>query len=79
MLGSGSQAQTTAQPQPQVVQFKTHKPQKKKEKPSKSSRQETEVPVWVEGKTDDGLTYYYNTLTGGEDDLKTQQQSILNI
>lgn len=76
LLGSGSQAQTTAQPQPQAqpqAQPQTKKPQKKKGKPNKSPRQQTEVPMWIEGKTDDGNTYYYNTLTGGEDDLKTQQ------
>ncbi|XP_053170440.1 WW domain-binding protein 4 [Scomber japonicus] len=65
--GSGSQAQTTAQPQPQAqpqAQPQTKKPQKKKGKPNKSPRQQTEVPMWIEGKTDDGNTYYYNTLTG---------------
>ncbi|XP_062270727.1 WW domain-binding protein 4 [Scomber scombrus] len=71
--GSGSQAQTTAQPQPQAqpqlqaqpqTQPQTKKPQKKKGKPNKSPRQQTEVLWWTEGKTDDGNTYYYNTLTG---------------
>lgn len=27
--------------------------------------QKTETKVWVEGQTDDGHTYYYNTITGG--------------
>jgi len=62
--GSGSQAQTTAQPQQRQAQPQTQKPQKKKQKPSKSSRQQTEAQLWVEGMTDDGHTYYYNTVTG---------------
>ncbi|KAM7375259.1 hypothetical protein PAMA_014381 [Pampus argenteus] len=67
--GSGSQAQTTAttytQPQEQPrAQPQTKKKQTKKWKPSKSSRNRTETKVWVEGKTDDGHTYYYNTITG---------------
>lgn len=61
--GSGSQAQTTEQPQHQA-QPQTKKLQKKKERPSKSSRQQTEAQAWVEGMTDDGHTYYYNTETG---------------
>lgn len=76
MLGSGSPAQTVAQPQPQAHRPQTKKPQTRKGKPIKSFRHQTEVQVWVEGKTDDGHTYYYNTITGGKGDLKTQQYSI---
>ncbi|XP_054647512.1 WW domain-binding protein 4 [Dunckerocampus dactyliophorus] len=35
-------------------------PQKKKEKPRKPNA----TRAWVEGRTDDGHTYYYNTITG---------------
>lgn len=65
VIGSGSPAQTTAQPQPQTKQ-QPKKQQKKKEKASKKSTQQREMQVWVEGQTDDGHTYYYNTVTGGK-------------
>ncbi|KAI3366120.1 hypothetical protein L3Q82_009947, partial [Scortum barcoo] len=63
--GSASPVQTAVtrpQPQPQVKP--QPKKQQKKEKMSKKPRKETEAQVWVEGQTDDGHTYYYNTITG---------------
>lgn len=68
--GSGSPVQTATQPQPQAKpqvkpQAKNQaKNQQKKEKASKKSRAQTEAQVWVEGQTDDGNIYYYNTVTG---------------
>ncbi|KAA8579716.1 hypothetical protein FQN60_006809 [Etheostoma spectabile] len=78
--GSGSSAQTTTQPPPQAQakpqakpQVKPHarpqtrpqaKKQQKKEKASGKSRGQREAHVWVEGQTDDGHTYYYNTING---------------
>nr|XP_046238551.1 WW domain-binding protein 4 [Scatophagus argus] len=64
--GSVSPTQTTTQPQPQAKpQVKQQaKKQQKKGKTSKKPRDQTEVQVWVEGQTDDGHTYYYNTITG---------------
>ncbi|XP_044043091.1 WW domain-binding protein 4 [Siniperca chuatsi] len=59
--GSSSPAQTTTQPQP--LAKPQAKKQHKKEKASKS-RNQTQAQVWVEGQTDDGHTYYYNTITG---------------
>ncbi|XP_034030835.1 WW domain-binding protein 4 [Thalassophryne amazonica] len=60
---SGSQPQRTPQPaQPQPAQPKV-KQQQKEHKPKKSGGRK-EAQVWVEGKTDDGHTYYYNTVTG---------------
>lgn len=72
---------TAAQSQPQVrptVQptvrlqpqsNKAKQPQQKKGKNQKA-RQHRPVQVWVEGQTDEGHIYYFNTLTGGEDCLK---------
>ncbi|XP_029376102.1 WW domain-binding protein 4 [Echeneis naucrates] len=57
------QPQPKPQPQPQVKS----KPKKQKNKAEKASKKFTEQPetqVWVEGQTDDGQTYYYNTITG---------------
>ncbi|XP_028427967.1 WW domain-binding protein 4 [Perca flavescens] len=78
--GSGSSAQTTTQPPPQPQAKPQAKPQpkpqawpqtrpqtkrqQKKEKASEKSRGQREAQVWVEGQTDDGHTYYYNTVTG---------------
>ncbi|XP_071320872.1 WW domain-binding protein 4 [Trachinotus anak] len=70
--GSGSPAQTTTtttttttiiQPKPQA-KSQPRKQQKKEEKARKKFPQQTETQVWVEGQTDDGHTYYYNTITG---------------
>lgn len=38
---------------------------------SQKPRYQSEAPVWVEGQTDDGHTYYYNSVTGGRSKLKT--------
>ncbi len=73
VLGSASPVQTTTvttQPQPQAKP--QPKKQQKKEKASKKPRNQTGAQVWVEGQTDDGHTYYYNTITGGGDNLETQ-------
>lgn len=58
-MESGSQAQTAAQAQPQP-----QRQEKKKKQAEKKSRAPTQSEEWVEAKTDDGHTYYYNTLTG---------------
>lgn len=65
-LGLSSPEQTTARPQVQVKP-QPKKPQKKAAKASGKVRQQTEEQVWVEGLTDDGHMYYYNTITGGEE------------
>ncbi|XP_070711708.1 WW domain-binding protein 4 [Pempheris klunzingeri] len=64
--GSSSPPQATTWTQPPAKpQAKPQaKKQQKKEKKSKKSRNQTEAQVWVEGQADDGLTYYYNTVTG---------------
>lgn len=81
--GIESPAPTTTKPQPQVRPLVTPqvkpqaKPQakpkaqkhKKKMRVSQKSQHQTETRVWVEGQTDDGHTYYYNTVTGGGDRL----------
>lgn len=63
--GSSSPAQTTTtttKPQPQTKpQLK--KQQKKEVKARKKTTTQTEMPIWIEGQTDDGRTYYYNTIT----------------
>uniref|UniRef100_A0A3Q3X6H4 WW domain-containing protein n=1 Tax=Mola mola TaxID=94237 RepID=A0A3Q3X6H4_MOLML len=45
-----------------------NKPQAKRQpnkwKPRPKSMKQTEAQVWVEAQTDDGQTYYYNTITG---------------
>lgn len=76
--GSDSPAQTTqqqhpAKPQvrPQVrTQTKTQAKKQRKKDKARESRNQTQAQVWVEGLTDDGHTYYYNTITGGGDNLK---------
>lgn len=66
--GSSSPVQATPQPTPQPKL--QPKPQPKKQqnkkgpKASKKPRAQTQMQVWVEGLTDDGHTYYYNTITG---------------
>ncbi|XP_038576696.1 WW domain-binding protein 4 [Micropterus salmoides] len=70
--GSDSPAQTTqqqhpAKPQvrPQVrTQTKTQAKKQRKKDKARESRNQTQAQVWVEGLTDDGHTYYYNTITG---------------
>lgn len=78
--GSGSSlpVQTTVKPLPLVLpqplvqtQPVAQKPQikhqqKKKGKPSRPFRPKQEQPtqIWVEGQTEDGHTYYYNSQTG---------------
>ncbi|XP_039997835.1 WW domain-binding protein 4 [Xiphias gladius] len=64
--GSGSPAQattTTTQPQLQV-KVQPQKQQKKEQKGNKKFTEKPKPQVWVEGQTDDGHTYYYNTITG---------------
>lgn len=61
--GLSSLEQTTAPPQPQVKP-QPKKQQKKAGKASRKVTQQKEEQVWVEGLTDDGYTYYYNTITG---------------
>lgn len=54
-----SEPQPKAQVQPQK---QTKKEKKKRASPASSSNSESDT--WVEGFTDDGLLYYYNTVTG---------------
>lgn len=73
--GLSSPAQTTAQPLPPVkpvVVINKPRPQsksqakklKKKEQARNKAREQARVQVWVEGHSDDGHVYYYNTITG---------------
>ncbi|XP_042369032.1 WW domain-binding protein 4 [Plectropomus leopardus] len=59
---------TTTQPRPQPQVQPQPKKHQKKEKVPKMPREQkeaqTQVQVWVEGQTEDGHTYYYNTKTG---------------
>ncbi|XP_037617691.1 WW domain-binding protein 4 [Sebastes umbrosus] len=59
-------APTTTRPKPQVKNQPRPqgKKQQKKWNANKKPRGQTEEQVWVEGQTDDGNTYYYNTITG---------------
>ncbi|XP_061571671.1 WW domain-binding protein 4 [Cololabis saira] len=57
------QPRVAPQPQPQV-KHPPKKKHKKNEKASRKFRDQTGTQVWVEGLTDDGQTYYYNTLSG---------------
>ncbi|XP_069567927.1 WW domain-binding protein 4 [Brachyistius frenatus] len=49
--------QPQAQPQPK-------KRQKKEQKVNKRPREQRNMQVWVEGRSDDGHVYFYNTITG---------------
>uniref|UniRef100_A0A8D3AYP0 WW domain-binding protein 4 n=1 Tax=Scophthalmus maximus TaxID=52904 RepID=A0A8D3AYP0_SCOMX len=67
--GLSSPVPTAAIPhrQPQVqpqVKPQSRKQQKKKEKGIKKATKQTETPVWVEGQTEEGHTYFYNAVTG---------------
>ncbi|CAJ1086776.1 WW domain-binding protein 4 [Xyrichtys novacula] len=53
---------TPTQPPPQAKP--QTKKQHKKEKPSRMSTAQKEARVWVQGQSNDGHTYYYNTVTG---------------
>lgn len=83
VLGSVSPVQATTQPQRQVnpqvrPQAKPKaKKQQHKAKTSQKSRGRRDAQVWVEGRTGEGHTYYYNTLTGGRDYLKTPLRPVL--
>ncbi|KAM6958242.1 WW domain-binding protein 4 [Tautogolabrus adspersus] len=58
-------APTTTIPRKPPPQAKPQpKKQQKKEKQSKMFRERNQAQVWVEGQSDDGHTYYYNTVTG---------------
>lgn len=76
MLGLSSPPRVTPQRQPQPLVKPLVKPQvrppakkhqKKEGKASRKPRVQTETQVWVKGLSDDGHTYYYNTVTGGEE------------
>ncbi|XP_041835116.1 WW domain-binding protein 4 [Melanotaenia boesemani] len=63
-LSSPTPAPAKPHPQPQV-RPQPKKQEKKREKAKKKSRGKPEqTQVWVEGLTDDGNTYFYNTITG---------------
>ncbi|XP_037552478.1 WW domain-binding protein 4 [Nematolebias whitei] len=69
--GLSSPPRSTPKPQPQPKVINQPKKQKKKaEKVSRKARESAAAAaaaathVWVEGLTDDGHTYYYNTVTG---------------
>lgn len=54
--------QVKPQGNPQAKQ--QSKKQQFKGRANKKPREQTAAPVWVEGRSDDGSTYYYNTITG---------------
>lgn len=50
---------------------------KKQKKQARKLKSQMEAQVWVEEQTGDGHTYYYNTTTKGENNLKTHRIFIL--
>ncbi|XP_012712089.1 WW domain-binding protein 4 isoform X2 [Fundulus heteroclitus] len=63
--GSSSPVRAAPQPKPPPhVRAQHRKQQKKADKSSRKYKQPTETQFWVEGQTNDGHTYYYNTVTG---------------
>lgn len=79
MSGLPAEIPTPPQPQPParpiIIINKTRaqaKKQKKQEKENNKLRAQKEAQMWVEGRTEDGHTYYYNNVTGGEANWKTQ-------
>lgn len=60
----GPQAKPQAKPQGKPQGRPQAKKQQKHAKANKKFRGQTGAQVWVEGKTEDGNTYYYNTVTG---------------
>ncbi|KAM9328281.1 WW domain-binding protein 4 isoform 2-T2 [Pholidichthys leucotaenia] len=65
--GLSSPVQAASQPQPVVTSKPKPQPKKlrkKEETVRRKAREQTETQVWVEGLTEDGHTYYYNTVTG---------------
>uniref|UniRef100_A0A8C8G3F0 WW domain-binding protein 4 n=1 Tax=Oncorhynchus tshawytscha TaxID=74940 RepID=A0A8C8G3F0_ONCTS len=61
---SGSPSQTKAQTPSPVPSQSPPRKQEKKRKPGKERMPRNESENWVEGKTGEGLTYYYNSMTG---------------
>jgi len=69
-LGPVPEAQPSAPPKTQLPP-KTQKPPKQEKVKKKSAKVKPKKPgkpanLWMEGKSDEGHTYYYNTETGGE-------------
>ncbi|KAK2856991.1 hypothetical protein Q5P01_005726 [Channa striata] len=62
--GSVSPTPATAPPPQPRAKPQPKKPQKMEKKTSKKPKHQEQTEVWVEGQTDDGNTYYYNTITG---------------
>lgn len=61
LLSSREKSQAKPQAKP-----KFNKKHNNKGRMNQRPRQQSQAPVWVEIKTDDGHTYYYNSVTGGE-------------
>ncbi|XP_034470008.1 WW domain-binding protein 4 [Hippoglossus hippoglossus] len=62
-LGPLVEAPTTPRPKPVVI-CQTKKQYKKELKSNKKSAKQRETQVWAEGRSEDGHTYYYNSVTG---------------
>ncbi|XP_062236511.1 WW domain-binding protein 4 [Platichthys flesus] len=62
-LGPLVEPPTTPQPKPVVI-CQTKKQYKKELKSNKKSTKQRETQVWAEGRSEDGHTYYYNSVTG---------------